>query len=115
MFRDIQAILEKLLHLAGGELRRRQADVMHHQQRNFACGSLVEVGRRAMTNTLAPTADGVQLHTGSLSVTNCDQYAAFSPVVAITCRDCIDSGYPSPSTADDRTRGNSPEYAARHD
>jgi hypothetical protein len=87
MFRDIQAILEKLLHLAGGKLRRWQADVMHHQQRDFAGRALVEVGRRAMTDALAPTAEGVQLHTGSLSVTKCDQYAAFSPVVAMVCRD----------------------------
>jgi hypothetical protein len=32
MFRDIQAILEKRLHFASGELRRWQADVVHHQQ-----------------------------------------------------------------------------------
>ncbi|MNN52093.1 hypothetical protein D3C76_1575450 [compost metagenome] len=44
MFGDIQTILEKLLHLAGGELRRRQADVVDHQQGNFACGARIEVG-----------------------------------------------------------------------
>lgn len=40
-----------------------------------------------MTNALAPTAGGIQLHTGSLNETKCDQYAAFDPAVAITCRD----------------------------
>jgi hypothetical protein len=44
MFGDIQTILEKFLHLAGGELRRWQADVMDHQQGNFVCGARIEVG-----------------------------------------------------------------------
>ena len=44
MLRDIQTILEKFLHLAGGELRWRQADVVDHQQGNFARGARIEVG-----------------------------------------------------------------------
>ncbi|MNC51797.1 hypothetical protein D3C75_1011050 [compost metagenome] len=47
MLRDIQTILEKLLHLASLELRWRQADVMNHQQGNFALGARIEVGRGA--------------------------------------------------------------------
>ncbi len=44
MLGDIQTILEKFLHLAGGELRRRQADVVDHQQGDFARGAFIEVG-----------------------------------------------------------------------
>jgi hypothetical protein len=47
MFRDIQTILEKFLHLAGQKLRGRQTDVVDHQQGNLALGARIEVGRRA--------------------------------------------------------------------
>ncbi|MNO06863.1 hypothetical protein D3C81_2288290 [compost metagenome] len=47
MLGDIQAVLEKFLHLARLELRWRQADVVDHQQGNFALGARIEVGRGA--------------------------------------------------------------------
>ena len=39
-----QAVLEERLHPAGTELSRRQADVVHHEQRDLAVGTGVEVG-----------------------------------------------------------------------
>ncbi|MNW04173.1 hypothetical protein D3C71_2002230 [compost metagenome] len=88
MFRDIQTILEEFLHLARGELCRWQADVVDHQQGDFAFRARIEVGRWAMTHPLAPTARGVQLHTGSFDDdAECRQYAVIGPGCAITCRD----------------------------
>src|SRR5471032_950625 len=88
MLGDIQTILEKRLHLASGELRRRQADVVDHQQGNFIRGARIEVGRGAYVYALAPTARGVQLHTGSFNDDRVGaQYAAIDPLRAITCRD----------------------------
>src|SRR5476651_785346 len=113
MFRDIQTILEKLVHLTGGELRRWQADVVHHQQGNLATGALVEVGRGAMTNALAPTAGGVQLHTGSLNEAGVPQYAAFRYPVAITWRDEVGAGCQSPRPGRGRTATHHPGFAPR--
>jgi hypothetical protein len=88
MFGDIQTILEKFLHLARGELRRRQADVVDDQQGNFARRALIEVGRWADLHPVTPPASGIQLHTDSFNA-DCvgAQYAVIGPRRAITCRD----------------------------
>src|SRR3989338_3065395 len=63
----IQTVLKKRLHLARAKLPRRQADVMDHQQRNFAQRSLIEVRRWAALDAIAPATGRVQLHKDSLN------------------------------------------------
>ena len=61
----VQAVLEELLDLAGTEAGRRQADVVNHQQGNrFALRPSIEVGRRAMGDSVSvePASGTVQLH-----------------------------------------------------
>jgi hypothetical protein len=88
MFGGIQTILEKLLDLAGGELRRRQADVVDDQQGDFAAGAFIEVGRWADLHPVTPPASGIQLHTDSFNA-DCvgAQYAVIGHRRAITWRD----------------------------
>jgi hypothetical protein len=58
------------------------------QQGDFTLGARIEIGRWAMTHAIAPTARGVQLHTGSFDDDGEDrQYAAIGLGCAITCRD----------------------------
>jgi hypothetical protein len=88
MFGDIQTILEKFLHLAGGELRRRQADVVDDQQGNFARRAFIEIGRWAHLHPVTPPASGIQLHNDSFSA-DCVgvQYAVIGTRRAITWND----------------------------
>ncbi|MNH33619.1 hypothetical protein D3C79_941520 [compost metagenome] len=63
VFVGVQAVLEERLDLAGGKLRRWQADVVNHQQGdNLTFGAGIEIRRRAMGDTGEPACSAVQLH-----------------------------------------------------